>query len=145
MIPEELEFRISQYADGTLPSDDAAALEEILRGDAEAQATLESYRKLDATLKRSMPLPAMNLDRLAEHLSDAVAESDRPMTIKLFTWTRAAGVAIAAMILIAIGSVIFRTSPQPAPITEVAIVVPPSATTTAPAVVEVSGPMVASA
>ena len=123
MISEELEFRIAQYADGTLASEEMAALEQMLAGDAEARAMLESYRKLDATLKRELPLPAMDLDRLHQQLSDAVTESDRPVTIKLFTWTRGVGVAVAAMIVIAIGSVIFRHS-KPGPITEVAIVNP---------------------
>ena len=123
MISDELEFQIAQYADGTLAAEDIGALEQLLAGDAEARATLESYRKLDATLKRELPLPAMDFDRLQQKLSDAVAESDRPVTIKLFTWTRAVGVAVAAMIVIAIGSVVFRSS-KPVTVEEVAIVSP---------------------
>src|SRR5688572_11519124 len=140
MISEELEFRISQYADGTLAAEEVAALEALLASDEEARTLLASYRKLDATLKREMPLPAVNWDRLGEHLSDAVAESERPVTIKLFTWGRAARVAVAAMIVIAIGSVIFRQS-KPAAFEEVVIVNPTaSSTALASAVVEVTGP-----
>jgi anti-sigma-K factor RskA len=141
MMSEELEFRIAQYADGTLSAEEIAALETTLSGDAEARAMLESYRKLDAALKRELPLPAMDFDRLHRHLSDAVAERDRSMvTITLFPWKRAAGVAVAAMVLIAVGSILFRSS-KPAVVEEVAIVNPPAATSAAP-VVSVSGPAI---
>jgi len=138
MISEELEFQIAQYADGTLAAVEVAALEQLLSGDAEARAMLESYRKLDATLRRELPVPAMDFDRLHQKLSDAVAESDRPVTIKLFTWTRGIGVAVAAMIVIAIGSVIIRTS-KPGPITEVAIV--NSKPVESAGSIEISGPV----
>jgi hypothetical protein len=146
MMSEELEFRIAQYADGTLAAEEVPALEQLLSGDADARAMLESYRELDASLKREMPLPPIDFDRLASHLSDAVVESDRPVTIKLFTWSRAvrtAGVAVAAMVVIAIGSVIFRQS-KPAVIEEVAIVAPRAMVRAEP-IVEVSGPTVAAA
>jgi anti-sigma factor RsiW len=138
MISEELEFQIAQYADGTLAAEEVAALEQLLADDAEARGMLESYRKIDATLKRELPLPSMDFDLLQEKLSDAVAESDRPVTIKLFTWTRGIGVAVAAMIVIAIGSVIFRSS-KPAPITVVAIVNPKPVESIG--AIEISGPV----
>ena len=56
MIDETLEFRISQYADGTLPAAEVADLEAILASDAEARALLDEYRKLDVVLKRETPV-----------------------------------------------------------------------------------------
>ena len=38
MITEQLEFRIAQYADGTLPASEVAALESELATSAEARA-----------------------------------------------------------------------------------------------------------
>ena len=73
MIDEQLEFLIAQHADGNLPESARALVELRLKTDAEARAMLEEYRKLDATLKASMPLPAVNWERLADHLSEAVA------------------------------------------------------------------------
>jgi len=76
VIDERLEFQISQYADGTLPAGDVAALEAVLASNAEARALLAEYQSLDGSLKRELPLPAMNWDRLAAHLSGAVAAED---------------------------------------------------------------------
>jgi anti-sigma factor RsiW len=109
VIDEQLEFQISQYADGTLPPAEAAALEAVLATSAEARALLEEYRTIDASLKRDLPLPAMNWDRLADHLSDAVAREDareaaRTARITLSTWwVRPA--AVAAAVLLAIGTI----------------------------------------
>ena len=102
MASEELEFRISQYADGSLPADEVAALEAILASDAEAGALLEDFRKIEASLKRETALPAVNWDRLRARLSDAVAAEDERVSrvYRIGPWTRA---AIAAMVLIAMG------------------------------------------
>ncbi len=105
MISEELQFRISQYADGTLPATDAVALEATLAGDADARAMLVEYRKLTAAIDRELALPAVNWDRLAEHLSDTVAAADEQQqsnyTLRIGNWGR---LAIAAMVMIAVGS-----------------------------------------
>jgi anti-sigma factor RsiW len=108
MDREQLEFRISQYADGTLPAAEVAALEATLASDAQARALLEDFRKVDAALKTTeLPLPTVNWDRLAEHISSAVADEDRATTsvpIRAW-WIRR--VAMAAAVLIVVGSVIF--------------------------------------
>ena len=54
MISEELEFQISQYADGSLSAEETAALEAVLASDSEAAALLADYRKLDATIQRAV-------------------------------------------------------------------------------------------
>jgi len=109
MISEELEFRISQYADGSLPAADAVALEAALANDSEARAMLAEYRRLDGAMKRELALPVVNWDRLAGHLSDAVAAADERQQSN-FTLRIGSGVsiwgrlAIAAMVLVAVGS-----------------------------------------
>ena len=107
MTREQLEFQISQYVDGTLSPAEVAALEATLTNDADARAVLEDFRKVDATLKTTeIPLPAINWDRLAEHISAAVAEEDRATTsIPIRAWW-VRRIAIAAAVLIAAGLVI---------------------------------------
>src|SRR3954447_25386102 len=77
MIPAELEFLISQYADGTLPAEGRGALEEVLRRDPAARALLEEYRGLDRALNGAATAPAIagvDWDRLAERISGAVTK-----------------------------------------------------------------------
>ena len=111
MLDETLEFRISQYADGTLPPAEVANLEAILAADAEARALLEEYRKVDVALKRegAPNLPEIKWDRLAEHLSQAVEAEDRATTTYTISartsawWVRSA--AVAAVVAIAFATV----------------------------------------
>ncbi len=104
MISEELEFRISQFADGTLPAEEVAALEATLAGDAEARAMLASYRKLDSAIRAEMTTPAMDWDRLSTQISRTIAAHDEAMTTgvwgRIGVWGK---MAVAAMILLAIG------------------------------------------
>ena len=101
MIDEQLEFQISQYADGTLPESERALVELRLLSSAEARDLLAEYQSLDGALKSAMPLPAVNWDRLSEHLSDAVdAQRDaRAATVlgRIGNWGRS---AIAACLVI---------------------------------------------
>jgi hypothetical protein len=80
MDPEQLEFRICQYVDGTLPPADCAALEQTLIADAGARSILAQHRRLQQHLNRAMTLPTLNWDRLAEHLSEAVTAVDPTAT-----------------------------------------------------------------
>jgi len=153
MDREQLEFRISQYVDGTLPAAEVAALEATLASDADARAMLADFRSLDAQLKHQAPLPAINWDRLAVHLCDAVAQEDeateKSQSIPIRAWWRP--IAIAASVLIVIGTVLLlprhtgtqvATTPhQAAPITLVELAGPE--VSNRPPVVEVS--MVSSA
>src|SRR5687768_684391 len=104
---DQLEYAVSQYIDGTLPPLESAALEERFAVDAEARAILEEYRALDRALKTSLPEPAVVWDRLAAHLSDAVAREAAPVKhYSLRTIKRAALVALAACVAIVSGLVI---------------------------------------
>ncbi len=152
MIDEQLEFRISQYADGSLPAEEIAALEALLASDAEARAMLESYRKLEVAMKRELTLPAVNWDRLAGHFSDALtaAEAQERSTYKIHVSTRTfvsrtwGRLAIAATVLLAIGTAAWLTL-RPAHPTNVAMDVP-APTSISPhnptlvAIAEISGP-----
>src|SRR5439155_12419775 len=106
MEREQLEFQISQYADGTLPAEDVAALEAVLASDAEARALLEDFRKIETSIKRETALPAMDWDRLRKRISNAVAaEDDRASRVyRIGAWW--GRVAVAAIVLIAVGSVV---------------------------------------
>src|SRR5688500_15981890 len=104
MIDEQLEFQIAQYADGTLPAGERAALERVLADDADARALLDEYRRLDAALKREMPVPAMNWDRLAAHLSDAVAAEDRATTTIAWPLRHVRTLAAAAAIIVVLAT-----------------------------------------
>lgn len=104
MTRDELEFQISQYLDGTLSSDEMAALQERLASDADARRLLAEYRRLNEHLARALPLPAVNWGRLAEHLSSVVADADAPVVagrIGPAGWSWRSRLAIAASILIA--------------------------------------------
>jgi hypothetical protein len=71
-----------------------------------------------------------------------VAERDGAgITIRLFTWGRA---AVAAIIVLAIGGVVWMQSTRPAVVEELAIV-PPPAIAAPTGVIEVSGPALAAA
>ena len=83
MTRDELEYAISQYIDGVLPPLERSALEEQLAGDPEARAILAEYRKLDATLKASMPLPSIAWDRLTAEIQDSIAAEPATPFVRL--------------------------------------------------------------
>lgn len=125
MIPEQLEFQIAQYADGTLAESERPALEARLGDDAEARALLNGYRRLDAVLKNSDPLPAVRWEALADHLSRAIDKQPEPATSFLIGRVhRSAWMALAASLLLFVGLMsihLYRpkqqvaTNPAPAP------------------------------
>ena len=78
LTPDELEYAISQYLDGTLPPLERAALDERLAVDADARAILAEYRTLDASLK-SLPLPALAWERVAAQIQQAIAQEEAPI------------------------------------------------------------------
>ncbi len=111
MIDAQLELLISQYADGSLPESERALVELRLLSNADARALLEEYRALDVSLKSSMVLPAVNWDRLAEHLSEAVAEHRETRAGTVFGRIGFAGrLAIAACVALAVGGVALWTT-----------------------------------
>jgi hypothetical protein len=64
MSPEQLEFILTQYLDGTLPPEQIAALERTLETDQRAQALRDEHERLTALL-RSHGLPELDWDDLA--------------------------------------------------------------------------------
>jgi negative regulator of sigma E activity len=111
MLDEQLEFAISQYADGTLPASRRQAIEAQIAADPALDALLEEYRQIGSALQSAPALPAINWDRLASHLSDAVAQSDvqsdiqdQPIPLYANPWVRRiASLAVAACLAVAIG------------------------------------------
>jgi anti-sigma factor RsiW len=117
MANEELEFSISQYADGTLSDEQRLALESRLADDAEAQALLAEDRSL-TDLLRSAPMPEVRWDRLAESISTAIDKQMEERAARASWWFRhriPAGLALAASILLAIGIAIHLLVPGHGP------------------------------
>ena len=100
MTREEIEFSISQYADGTLPQSQRDALDERLAADSDVRAMLETENRLTALL-RSEPLPAVRWDALSNRISQAVAQAEEPAQSYRLRWLTPAGLAIAASVMIA--------------------------------------------
>lgn len=75
MRPDDLEFLIAQYADGSLDAKRSAELEAILRRDADARAVYDSYRAVDGALADVVvrqPVPEVQWDRLQTVISRRV-------------------------------------------------------------------------
>lgn len=116
MPHEDLEFRISQYIDGTLDETQRRALEIEIEQNPAAAELMDEYRRIDQALKTSLPLPDINYDALADRIANAIDVQDQPHVVFSFKWVRhAVSVAAAACILLAGGlwihnSGIFDTS-----------------------------------
>jgi anti-sigma factor RsiW len=118
MATEQLQFSISQYADGTLPEDERIALERLLADDTDAQALLADDRSL-TDLLRAGPLPEVRWDRLAESISAAIDEQQEQRIAQASWWMRhriPSGLALAASILLAVGLSIHFLSPAHSPV-----------------------------
>lgn len=73
MLDEKTQFALSQYLDGTLPETERAAVELLLRSDAEAAATLGQYRRLNTLLSAGTgPLPAVDWADFSHRISQAI-------------------------------------------------------------------------
>ena len=71
MSPEQLEFILTQYLDGTLSAEQVQAIEQALESDPRAMALRDEHERLTALL-RSQGLPEMNWEELARDLSAVV-------------------------------------------------------------------------
>ena len=77
MMQDDLEFRIAQYADGTLSAAEAVEVRRHLAEDPDGRALFEAYAKLDGALN-ALPLPEVRWEALAERISQAAAvQADR--------------------------------------------------------------------
>src|SRR3954452_8378117 len=138
MSPDELEYSISQYLDGTLPPLERDALEDRLASDADARAVLDEYRQLNLSLKNKLPpMPEIAWDRLAGQIQQAVATAEAPpvKTYRIGSLSWAGRLAIAAALLVVVSIGVFFAN-RPAPVSGTAVVVGPKAE-------QPSGPVVA--
>jgi hypothetical protein len=106
---EQLEFAISQYADGTLPVSEMAEVEAMLRSDAGAAELLREFREIDAAVKAPCA-PAINWDRLGSSISSRIDDELAPASIPM-PWVRFRSMAIAATVLLAAGIAFKLTTP----------------------------------
>jgi anti-sigma factor RsiW len=117
MIAEDVEFQISQYADGTLSAAERASVDDLLKADPAARQMLAEYRRLDGHLARLGGSPALRWDRLAEHLSGAVLGSDEPAVAGRIEWATSwrGRMRIAAAVLLAVtaGIIVNRSLRHP--------------------------------
>jgi negative regulator of sigma E activity len=100
VIDEQLEFRLTQYLDGTLPPEEAPALFDELAKNREAVATLDEYRKLDVLM--SAQPAGIKWDALAEHISGHIDE-EQHSRMRIGVFAAPLRIAIAAMVLLAVG------------------------------------------
>lgn len=111
-MTEEQEFSISQYVDGTLNEAERAEVERLIGADADARALVAEYQAINGGL-RSIPMPAVKWDRLAESISAAVEEADErrlaPASFKMADWVRShvRPLALAASVAIIAGVGVF--------------------------------------
>ena len=100
-VPDELELAIMQYVDGELPADDRAALEQRIESEPGLRQILAQHRSLEAVVKHAWPLPHVDFERLADHLSETVVEEVAPSSYKMSAWIKyGSAIAIAACVLI---------------------------------------------
>ena len=106
MISEQIEFQISQYADGTLALADRPQIDALVKADPAAQAMLRQYEQLDAGLSQLKKMPALRWDRLAEHLSNAIDEDSSTSAVVGRIGFLQSRWRIAATILVAASAVL---------------------------------------
>lgn len=102
MVSEEMEFLISQHADGVLDPARAAEVDRLLTGDAEARAVWLEHRRVTEVLRAGAPLPALDWDRVADAISSTIAEAEaaeRERVYRLPVGRWAARVAAVAAVL----------------------------------------------
>lgn len=120
--PEDLEFLISQYLDGTLAPTESAEVERLVAEGGDAFALLAEYRQIDATLKAApMGVPEVRWEDFAVRISSAVADqaaddaasgeqaAKTPVRSYRMPWVRSTVVrwAIAAAVVLGTGLGIF--------------------------------------
>jgi anti-sigma factor RsiW len=108
MNADQVEFLISQYADGTLAPADRGALESHLDAHPADRRLVDEYRELDALLRTAAPsIPPFDYDALASRINDAIDDANTaaaPIRLPSFPWQRlGAFVAVAACVAIAVG------------------------------------------
>lgn len=137
MCEEELQYAISQYVDGVLPADQAAALEERFATDAIARQLLAEYRRMDALMDVALPMPEVDWDRMAGKISAAVDQSGfapgmlpvaEEVPVYRMSWVGLwKPVALAASLLVcATVAVVLVRQPAQSPVSTPAVAVNPT-------------------
>lgn len=139
MTAETREYQLSQYADGSLPEGDRAAVEAWLAGDPAARAAVAGYRRLDAALAALPSVAGVDWDALGGRISVALGNSRPAVAGRIGVAVRRAawwgGMAVAATVGLAVGARMMQpTVPAPVPIAAKPVLMAP------PAVAVVSGP-----
>ena len=111
--PDELEYAISQYIDGTLPVLERDALDEVLARDAGARAILAEYQKLNTVVK-SAPQPAVDWDAFGARLKGGLEEIDTPVRhfrIGSIGYVGRMAIAAALLCVVSIGIFVAKSGP----------------------------------
>src|SRR4051794_16115016 len=104
MTPDQLEYAISQYLDGTLAPLESAALEERLARDMAARELFGEYQRLDGVVKNALPEPDVDWSAFSARLSDRLGEVDAPVKHYRLTFARVGWMsAVAASLVVAVG------------------------------------------
>lgn len=81
MNREQIEFAISQLADGTLDPAAQHQLEQHLANDPDARQLLAEYRALDSFLRTAAgPVPSFNSDQLNAQIAATIDTADQPVS-----------------------------------------------------------------
>ena len=104
-MEKDFEFQLSCYLDGDLDAAAQAEVENRLRRDPAAQALYQQYQALDRIARTAgQAPPALQWNRLAQHLSDAVAHANEPVVAYRRPWLwQTTRFALAASVLVAAG------------------------------------------
>jgi anti-sigma factor RsiW len=140
MSDDQLEFAISQYADGTLPLSQRPALEARLAADPQLAKLLDEYRALDTAISALPSAPPIAFDRLAERISSSIDQHESQKSRiyrvpwRISSFAQVAGYAVAACLAIAVVGISLDRSGTKAPTSPAA--------TPAPSELAVAGPTV---
>jgi anti-sigma factor RsiW len=74
MNPEELEFLLMEFLDGSLPTEQRAEVRVMIERDTETAARLQEYKKLDDLFRSETPMPNIQWDKLARRISGAIRQ-----------------------------------------------------------------------
>jgi anti-sigma factor RsiW len=114
MTPDQLEYAISQYLDGTLAPLESAALEERLAGDADARELFGEYQRLDGVVKNALPEPEVDWSAFSAQLNNRMSDAEAPVKHYRFSFGRigwAAAVAASLLIIVGIAALMLRNRP----------------------------------
>jgi anti-sigma factor RsiW len=126
MIAEDIEFLISQYADGTLSPAERTQVDDLLKSDPAARSLLAEYARLDGHLRAGeLSGPSINWDRLGDHISNNIDSEMKPAvagrigfaSAGRIAWTGKLRIAAAILIVVTVGLLIRHThQTRPTPI-----------------------------